>query len=240
MPAPKKLLDQVRETIRRKHYSRSTEKTYVLWIKRFILFHQKRHPLEMGEQEIEAFLSFLAIRRQVSASTQNQAFNALLFLYRHVLHKELKESIQAVRAKRPQRLPTVLSRDEARRIIDTMEGGEKLVIQVLYGRGLRIADCLRLRVKDIDFELNQIVIYDGKGQKSRRTMLPEALREPLHTQLRRVHILHQADLKKGYGSVVLPEALARKYPQAEIEWGWQYCFPAKTIYEKQGRIDEFF
>ena len=146
----------------------------------------------MGEREIEAFLSFLAIRRKVSASTQNQAFNALLFLYRQVLHKELKESIQAVRAKRPQRLPTVLSRDEARRLIDAMEGVEKLVIQVLYGGGLRIAECLRLRVKDIDFELNQIVIYDGKGQKSRRTMFPEALREPLHIHLRRVHILHQA------------------------------------------------
>jgi len=187
----------------------------------------------MGEREIEAFLSFLAIRRKVSASTQNQTFNALLFLYRQVLHKELKESIQAVRAKRPQRLPTVLSRDEARRIIDAMEGVEKLVIQVLYGGGLRIAECLRLRVKDIDFELNQIVIYNGKGQKSRRTMLPEALRESLHIHLRRVHILHQADLKKGYGSVVLPEALTRKYPQAETEWGWQYFFPAKTMYQEK-------
>lgn len=230
---PKKLLDQVREIIRLKHYSRSTEKTYVFWIRRFILFHQKRHPREMGEPEIEAFLTYLAIRRKVSASTQNQAFNALLFLYRHVLHKELKESIQAVRAKRPQRLPTVLSREEAKRIIDAMEDTEKLIVQILYGCGLRLMECLRLRVKDLDFELNQIVIHDGKGQKSRRTMLPEAIQEALQGHLRRVRIQHQADLKKGYGRVVLPGALARKYPRAETEWGWQFVFPAKTMYREQ-------
>ena len=233
MAPPKKLLDQVREVIRRKHYSRSTEKTYVLWIKRFIFFHQKRHPREMGEREIEAFLSSLAIQRKLSASTQNQAFNALLFLYRQVLHKELEESIQAVRAKRPQRIPTVLSREEAQRIIAAMEGVNKLVVQVLYGGGLRLMECLRLRVKDIDFELNQIVIHDGKGQKSRRTMLPEAIQEPLQIHLQRVLILHQADLKKGYGRVVLPGALARKYPRAETEWGWQFVFPAKTMYREQ-------
>jgi integron integrase len=233
MAPAKKLLDQVREIIRRKHYARSTEKTYVLWIKRFILFHQKQHPREMGEREIEAFLTSLAIQRNVSASTQNQAFNALLFLYRHVLHIELEESIQAVRAKRPQRLPTVLSREEARRVIAAMEGVEKLVVQVLYGGGLRLMECLRLRVKDIDFELNQIVVHDGKGQKSRRTMLPEAIQEPLQTHLQRVRILHQADLKKGYGKVVLPGALTRKYPRAETEWGWQYVFPAKTMYQEK-------
>jgi len=187
----------------------------------------------MGAREIETFLSSLAIQRKVSASTQNQAFNALLFLYRHVLHKELEESIQAVRAKRPQRLPTVLSREEARRVIAAMEGVEKLVIQVLYGGGLRLMECLRLRIKDIDFELNQIVVHDGKGQKSRRTMLPEAIQEPLQIHLRRVRILHQADLKKGYGRVVLPGALARKYPRAETEWGWQYVFPAKTMYQEK-------
>ena len=233
MAPPKKLLDQVRETIRLKHYSRSTEKTYVLWIKRFILFHQKRHPLEMGEREIEAFLSSLALQGKVSASTQNQAFNALLFLYRQVLHKELEESIQAVRAKRPQRLPTVLSREEARRVIAAMEGVKKLVVQVLYGGWLRLMECLRLRVKDIDFELNQIVIHDGKGQKSRRTMLPEAIQEPLQIHLQRVRILHQVDLKKGYGRVVLPGALARKSPRAETEWGWQFVFPARTMYREK-------
>ena len=161
------------------------------------------------------------------------AFNALLFLYRQVLHKELEESIQAVRAKRPQRLPTVLSREEARRIIAAMEGVEQLVVQVLYGGGLRLMEGLRLRVKDIDFELNQIVIHDGKGQKSRRTMLPEAIQEPLQIHLQRVRILHQADLKKGYGRVVLPGALARKYPRAETEWGWQFVFPAKTMYREK-------
>lgn len=233
MAPPKKLLDQVRETIRLKHYSQSTEKTYALWIKRFILFHQKRHPLEMGEREIETFLSSLAIQEKVSASTQNQAFNALLFLYRHVLRKELEESIQAVRAKRPQRLPTVLSREEARRVITAMEGVEKLVVQVLYGGGLRLMECLRLRVKDIDFELNQIVIHDGKGQKSRRTMLPETIQESLQIHLQHVRILHQADLKKGYGRVSLPGALVRKYPQAETEWSWQYAFPAKSMYQEK-------
>ena len=233
MAPPKKLLDQVRETIRLKHYSRSTEKTYTLWIKRFIIFHQKRHPLEMGEREIEAFLYSLAIQGKVSASTQNQAFNALLFLYRHVLRKELEESIQAVRAKRPQRLPTVLSREEARRVITAMEGVEKLVVQVLYGGGLRLMECLRLRIKDIDFELNQIVIHDGKGQKSRRTMLPKIIQESLQAHLQHVRILHQADLKKGYGRVSLPGALVRKYPQAETEWSWQYAFPAKSMYQEK-------
>jgi integron integrase len=169
----------------------------------------------------------------VAALTQNQAFHALLFLYRHVLHKKLQESIQAVRAKRPQRLPTVLGREEARQIIEVMEGVEKLVIQILYGCGLRLMECLHLRVKDIDFELNQIAIHDAKGQKSRRTMLPETIQEPLQAHLRRVRILHQADLKKGYGRVILPGALARKYPQAETEWGWQYVFPAKTMYQEK-------
>jgi len=233
MVPPPKLLDQVRETIRTKHYSRFTEKAYVHWIKRFILFHDKRHPLEMGESEIEAFLSYLAIQRKVAASTQNQAFNAVLFLYREVLNKELKQSIQAVRAKRPQRIPTVLSWEEAHRIIDVMDGVEKLVIQILYGCGLRIAECLSLRAKDVDFALNQLVVYDGKGQKSRRTMLPESIQTSLRIHLRRVHILHQADLRKGYGKVVLPGALVRKYPQAETEWGWQFLFAAKTMYHEK-------
>ena len=163
---PKKLLDQVREILHLKHYSRSTEKTYLSWIKRFILFHNKRHPQEMGESEIKEFLTYLAIKKNVAASTQNQAFHALLFLYRHVLHKKLQESIQAVRAKRPQRLPTVLGREEARQIIEAMEGVEKLVIQILYGCGLRLMECLHLRVKDIGFELNQIAIHDAKARKA--------------------------------------------------------------------------
>lgn len=205
MTSPQKLLDQVRETIRRKHYSPSTEKTHILWIKRLIFFHKKRHPLEMGEREIEAFLSSLTIEEKVSASTQNQAFNALLFLYRQVLHKELEESIQAVRAKRPQRLPIVLSRMEARRIIAAMEGVEKLVNQVLYGGGLRLMECLRLRIKDIDFELNQIVIHDGKGQKSRRTVLPEAVQEPLQIHLQRVRIVEWHSLGRATWEGVDPQ-----------------------------------
>jgi len=229
----KKLLDQVRETLRLRHYSRATEKTYVFWVRRYILFHHKRHPLEMGEREVEEFLTYLAVKQMVAASTQNQAFNALLFLYRRVLEKELKESIQAVRARRPQRLPTVLSREETRRIIDSLEGVEKLIVQVLYGGGLRLMECLRLRVKDLDFELHQIMVHDGKGQKSRRTMLPERIKTPLQEHLRRVHMLHQADLKKGCGRVVLPGALARKYPNAETTWEWQYVFPAKTMYREQ-------
>ena len=232
MNPPKKLLDQVRYNIRLKRYSRSTEKTYVHWIKRFILFHNKRRPLEMGECEIEAFLTDLAVHGKVAASTQNQAFHAILFLYRYVLNKELMQSIQAVRAKRSQRLPLVLSREEAHKIIDSMDGVGKLIIQILYGCGLRLGECLQLRVKDIDFALNQLIIHDGKGQKSRRTMLPESIQMALQTHLRRVQLLHQADRKSGYGKVALPGALARKYPQADIEWGWQYAFPAKTMHRE--------
>ena len=168
----KKLLDRVRETIRLKHYARKTEKTYVSWIRRFILFHGKRHPEEMGEREIEAFLSDLAVNRKVAAATQNQAFNALLFLYRVVLKKELNESIDAVRAKRPQRLPTVLSRQEAHQVIDAMSGTPQLVVKLLYGGGLRLMESLRLRVKEIDFVRGEITVRDGKGMKDRVTMLP--------------------------------------------------------------------
>jgi integron integrase len=229
----KKLLDRVREILRLRHYSRSTEKTYVFWIRRYILFHHKRHPLDMGEREIEAFLTDLAVKQKVAASTQNQAFNSLLFLYRQVLEKELKESIQAVRARRPQRVPTVLSREEARQIIDSLEGVEKLIVQVLYGCGLRLLECLGLRVKDVDFALHQITVHDGKGQKSRRTMLPDRLSIPLQEHLRRVRLLHRADLKKGCGRVVLPGVLSRKYPNAETAWEWQYVLPAKTMLQEQ-------
>ena len=174
----KKLLDQVREILHLKHYSRSTEKTYLSWIKRFILFHNKRHPQDMGESEIKEFLTYLALKKNVAASTQNQAFHALLFLYRYVLHKKLQESIQAVRAKRPQRLPTVLGREEARQIIEAMEGVEKLVIQILYGCGLRLMECLHLRVKDIDFELNQIAIHDVRARKAAGLCCREPSKSP--------------------------------------------------------------
>lgn len=230
-PAPKKLLDQVREVIRLKHYSRRTEKSYVSWIRRFILFHDKRHPQDMGGREIEAFLTDLAVKRKVASSTQNQAFNALLFLYRTVLKKELEGQINAVRAKRPQWLPTVLSRQEARRVIEAMSGTQQLIVKLLYGCGLRLLECLRLRVKDIDFDRNEIIIRDAKGMKDRVTVLPAAIQPPLREHLKRVKILHEADLCRGRGRVYLPFALSRKYPDANQEWGWQYVFPAAGHYQ---------
>ncbi len=209
---PKKLLDQVRDAIRVKHYALSTEKTYISWIRRYILFHGKRHPGEMGACEIEAFLTYLAVDQKVAASTQNQAFNALLFLYHKVLRKELDHSIEAVRAKRPKRIPTVLTREEARAIINTMSGTPKLIVQILYGGGWRLMECLRLRVKDIDFARRQLVIREAKGMKDRVTVLPDGAQFPLQAHLERVQMLHRADLKKGYGCVYLPFALERKYP----------------------------
>ncbi|PKO04510.1 MAG: integron integrase [Chloroflexi bacterium HGW-Chloroflexi-3] len=226
---PKKLLDQLRDTIRIKHYAYSTEKTYVHWAKRYILFHNKRHPAEMGAQEIEAFLSHLAQEGNVSASTQNQAFNALLFLYRNVLHLELKAPLHALRAKRRQHLPTVLSKNEVSQVLSGMQGLHQLMAQLLYGCGLRLMECLRLRVKDIDFEQSQIVVREGKGEKDRVTMLPASLVEPLKAQIAFVTRQHERDLLDGYGSVELPFALARKYPNADKELAWQYVFPSDRL-----------
>lgn len=228
-PKPKKLLDQLRDAIRIKHYSYSTEKTYIHWAKRYILFHNKRHPAEMGAPEIEAFLSHLAKGANVSASTQNQAFNALLFLYRNVLHVDLEAPIQALRAKRAQHLPTVLSKGEVTQILNSMQGIHKLMAQLLYGCGLRLMECLRLRVKDIDFEQSQIVVRDGKGEKDRLTMLPVSLVQPLKAQIAFVERLHARDLAEGFGSVELPFALARKYPNADKELAWQYVFPSNRL-----------
>ena len=225
----KKLLDQVREKIRLKHYSYRTENSYVAWIRRYILFHQKRHPAEMAEQEIEAFLSHLAIQKNVSASTQNQAFNALLFLYRHVLGIELKEQIDAVRAKRPSRLPTVFSTSEVSRALDAMTGTQKLIGKLLYGSGLRLMECLRLRVKDLDFTLNQVMVRDGKGAKDRITIFPDQIKPAVREHLERVKLMHQRDLAAGFGEVYLPNALARKYPNAGKQWGWQYVFPSEKL-----------
>lgn len=215
---PKKLLDRVREAIRRKHYSRRTEKSYVRWIKRYILFHNKRHPQEMGSADIEAFLTHLAVKEHVAASTQNQALSALLFLYREVLHKELERPIEALRAKRPKRLPTVLTKEEVFKVIQCMSGTPQLMAKLLYGSGLRVSECVRLRVKDIDFAQRQIVVRDAKGMQDRVTVLPDSLVKPLQEHLQRVKALHQDNLKKGYGSVDLPFALKRKYPNAEREW----------------------
>jgi integron integrase len=228
-PPPRKLLDQVRDKIRLKHYSYRTEQTYVQWIRRFILFHNKRHPKEMNCAEIEAFLSHLAIQGQVAASTQNQALSALLFLYREVLQQELSGPIDALRAKRSHYLPTVLTKAEANAILERMVGGPRLVGQLLYGSGLRLSEGLRLRVKDLDFAQHQIVVRDVKGNEGRVTMLPVCSIQPLQQHLQRVKQLHQRDLERGYGAIALPYALGRKYPNAQREWVWQYVFPSSAI-----------
>ena len=225
--APKpKLLDQVRQAIRTRQYSYKTEKAYVGWIKRFIFFHGKRHPAEMSEPEIASFLSSLATDRHVSASTQNQALNALLFLYHQVLFKKVGYVQGVVRARRPRRLPIVLTQEEVRSILGQLHGPDRIMTTLLYGAGLRLMECLRLRVKDIDFTTNQILIRDGKGQKDRVTMLPASAREPLQQHLDEVKAQNQNDLKNHYAGASLPYALERKYPNAPKEWGWQYVFPA--------------
>jgi len=226
---PKKLLDRVRDTVRMKHYSYRTEETYVYWIRRYILFHNKRHPSEMGKVEIEAFLTHLAVKEQVAASTQNQALSALLFLYRHVLEQALDFNIDAVRAKRSRYLPTVLTPTEVQQILSHLFGVHKLVIQILYGSGLRLTEGLQLRVKDVDFAQQQIIVRDAKGRESRVTMLPISLNDALKTNLQRVKQMHQKDLEQGYGSVYLPFALERKYPNAGREWIWQFVFPSERF-----------
>ncbi len=213
--------------VRALHYSLRTEDAYVAWVRRFILFHGKRHPLEMGAAEIDQFLTDLAVRGQVAASTQNQARCALLFLYQQVLGVELATLGDAViRAKRPQRLPVVLTRAEVKAVLDRLDGTPRLVATLLYGAGLRLLEALRLRAKDIEFDRNELLIRDGKGQKDRITMLPGVAKTPLAEHLRAVRAWHQRNLEAGHGSVYLPDALERKYRNAHREWGWQYVFPA--------------
>ena len=224
---PPRLLDQVRNAIRRKHFSLRTEQSYVHWIKRFILFHGKRHPREMGAAEVTAFLNHLARERQVASATQNQGLNAILFLYREVLSSPLGWLEGVDRAKRPGRVPTVLTQEEAARLLLQVDGTTKLMVGLLYGAGLRLMECLRLRVKDVDFGYGQLVVRDGKGSKDRITMLPQSLVDPLKEHLGRVKRLHERDLAEGYGDVELPYALARKYPNADREWAWQYVFPSR-------------
>lgn len=209
--------------------SRQTEKSYVHWIRRYIYFHDRRHPAELGTAEVNAFLSHLATARRVSASTQNQALCALLFLYRHVLEKELGEFEGLVRAKRRRNLPVVLTREEVEAVLSRLEGTNRLIGLLLYGAGLRLLECLRLRVKDIDFSRHQIDVRDGKGRKNRVTMLPTSLAEPLKAHLAQVRQLHRSDLEGGLGRVSLPFALDRKYPNAASEWGWQWVFPSPTL-----------
>jgi integron integrase len=222
----KKLIARFREAIRERHYSRRTEKSYWFWIRWFIFFHGKRHPAEMGSGEVSAFLSWLATERNVAAATQNQALAALLFLYKQVLGVDLPWLAGLVRAQRPVRLPTVLTEAEVRRLLANTEGAGRILVGLLYGAGLRQIECLMLRVKDVDFAYRQIIVRDGKGAKDRATMLPENLVQPLQEHLGRVRALHRRDLAEGHGEVWLPHALARKYPRAPREWGWQFIFPS--------------
>ena len=222
----KKLVDEVRNVARMKHLSLKTEKAYINWIKRFIFFHNKKHPREMGVNEIRAFLSHLATQRKVAASTQNQALSALLFLYRQVLKIDLPYIANIEKANKPKKIPVVFSPVEVDEIFSNLGGRPKLMAGLLYGSGLRLMECVRLRVKDVDFYYHQIVVRNGKGNKDRITILPESLEEQLKLQLKKVKLTHDADLHEEFGEVSLPFALARKYPKAGKEWGWQYVFPA--------------
>ncbi|MGH8582599.1 MAG: integron integrase [Gammaproteobacteria bacterium] len=236
--ATPRLLDQVRDRIRLKHYSIRTEESYVDWIRRFVLFQGKRHPREMGAQEVEAFLTHLAVKGQVSASTQNQAKSALLFLYKEVLAEELPWLNGIETAKRPQRLPVVLTMGEVNAILSGVEGTGGLILHLLYGTGMRILECLRLRVKDVDFPRRELVVREGKGFKDRVTMLPASLVAPLQSHLDRVQRLHVRDLAEGYGEVYLPYALERKYPKAGRDWAWQYVFPSgkRSVDPRSGAV----
>lgn len=226
--AKPRLLNQVRDRIRTLHYSIRTEQSYIGWIKRYIYFNNKRHPADLGKPEIEAFLTHLAVNRKVSASTQNQALNAILFLYKQVLNVDLPWLEDVTRAKKPKRLPVVLTKPEVQAVLSTLEGTRGLIVQMLYGTGLRLMECIRLRVKDIEISRREIIVRSGKGDKDRVTILPESLVGQLEAHIERVKVLHKNDLSSGLGCVYLPYALERKYPAACREWCWQYVFPSKS------------
>jgi integron integrase len=226
LPQPRKLLDHVRDVLRVNHYSARTEEAYVGWIRRYILYHNKTHPREMGALEVELYLTHLAVGEKVSTNTQKQALNALVFLYHRVLQKPLGRFRDIERPNRPQRRPLVLSKQDVERILRVMSGTHQLIATLLFGTGMRLLECLRLRVKDVDFALNQIVVRDGKGWKDRITMLPQRIKPELEKHLARVREIHRKDVGDGNGRVHLPEALERKFPKANREWAWQYVFPA--------------
>ena len=227
---PLKLLERMQQELRTRGYALRTERTYIDWARKYIIFHNKRHPKEMGVEQINAYLSHLANHQNVASSTQNQALSAILFLYNHVLRiKLLRENLAYSRSRKKKNIPTVLSKDEAQTVITKMEGNYRLMAQIMYGSGLRLMEVLRLRVKDIDFANQQIIVRDGKGGDDRLTLLPKLLIAPLRLQLAQVKTTHQKDLLDGYGSVHLPTALAKKYPNASREWIWQYLFPANRI-----------
>jgi integron integrase len=218
-------LNSIREAIRVKHYSYKTEQVYVDWAERFIRFHEIRHPKEMGVEEVAAFISHLAVDNNVSASTQDQALHALLFMYKHVVGVEL-EHVEFLRSKKPKRIPDVLTQDEVKKILGRLRGVYYIIGRLLYGSGMRLMECMRLRVKDINFEMQTVVVRAPKNKEDRVTVLPSSVIDPLRTHLRRVAIQHEEDLRLGYGSVELPYALANKYRNAQYEWDWQYVFPA--------------
>jgi integron integrase len=225
----RKLLDLVRDALRRQHYALKTERAYLGWIRRFIIFHGKKHPKTMGSGEVEAFLTHLAVDQQVAASTQNQALSAVLFLYRRVLDMDVETELKSVRARRSKYVPTVLSRDEVQALLVCMSGTNKLIAQLLYGSGLRISECLRLRVKQIDFGERRLIVRDGKGRRDRVTVLPDRLEGPLREHLLFVKRQHEQDLAAGLGAVYLPYALERKYPSASRQWPWQWAFPSPYV-----------
>ncbi|MCC6552397.1 MAG: integron integrase [Polyangiaceae bacterium] len=229
-PRPPRLLDRVRDAIRTRRYSPRTEEAYSAWIRRFVLFHGRRHPRDLGPADVEAFLTHLATERHVSASTQNQALAAILFLYTHVLDLPLARHVDFTRAKRPERLPAVLTPNEVSALLDRMTGVPRLMASLLYGAGLRLLECAELRVKDLDLERREILVRDGKGRKDRITMLPLRLVSPLRDHLTATRAQHAADLAAGAGWVALPDALGRKYPNAGREWPWQGVFPATRPY----------
>jgi integron integrase len=224
------LLEQVRRSMRLKHYAERTEQTYLDWIRRFITFHHHRHPADMAEPEIEAFLTHLVLQGNVAASTQNQALAALLFLYNRVFKRPLKH-IEPLRARKARKLPTVLTKNETAQVLRLMRGTHQLMVRLIYGSGLRLMECVCLRVKDLDFAYRQVIVRQGKGAKDRRTLLPESLIAPLQTHLRAVKFQYQQDLSQGFGSADLPKALQRKYTQASREWIWQYVFPSDSLSE---------
>lgn len=221
-----KLLERMRDIIRMRHYSIRTEEAYLRWVVRFVRFHGMRHPEELGAAEIRQFLTHLAVQGKVAASTQNQALNALVFLYRHVLEIPFPDVEEVVRAKKPQRLPTVFTRAEVHAVLQNLQGTPWLAASLMYGSGLRLLECLRLRVKDIEASSRQVTVRDGKGAKDRVSVLPDGIVAPLERHLARVRTLHAEDVEAGYGTVYLPNALARKYPNAATNWAWQYVFPA--------------
>ncbi len=238
MKAKPKLLDQLRDKIRTKHYSIRTEKSYLDWNRRFILFHNKKHPQDMGAAEVEQFLTHLAVKLRVASSTQNQALSAILFLYKQVLGIELPWLNNVTRAKRPKRLPVVFSKNEIKAVMANLDGVHWIMANLLYGAGLRLMECLRLRVKDVDFDYQQITIRNGKGMIDRVTMLPKIIENHLQRHLEKAKIIHTRDLTEGYGEVYLPNALERKYPSANKEWGWQYVFHSKkrSLDPRSGKI----